>query len=146
MIKGKGRCDYKRGWGNPFTAVISNFGKNVRSILFIFIKNSTVATSGTEVKAAQIHYCHLLITDPLMIIFINCPPTKAWSKRDQHNEVIKEKYVYIQDATIHMENKIFCGLGLPSFGGGHNGHDISKEERNRCNTPSFFIPFSKGKL
>lgn len=103
------------------------------------------ATSGTEVKAAQIHYCHLLITDPLMIIFINCPPTKAWSKRDQNNEVIKEKYVYIQDATIHMENKIFCGLGLPSFGGGHNGHDISKEERNRCNTPSFFIPFSKGK-
>lgn len=105
-----------------------------------------VATSGTEVKTAQIHYCHLLITDPLMIIFINCPPTKAWSKRDQNNEVIKEKYVYIQDATVHMENKIFCGLGLPSFGGGHNGHDISKEERNRCNTPSFFIPFSKGKL
>jgi len=108
MIKWKSRGNCNRGRGRLRKSAQSrdkhDFGKNVRSLLFIFTKISMGVTSGTKVKAEQIHYCHLLITDPLMIVFINRPPTKAWPKRDHNNEVTKGK-VCVHPKCYHQYRK-----------------------------------------
>jgi len=79
--------------------------------------------------------------DPLIITFIKLPP-KGWFKREAKSNVIKRKEC-TQPRCYHIENKVFCGLGLPSFGRGHNGLDICEEKLIHT---SFKIFFSKKNL